>query len=285
MQSRLFFLHALTSLHAGIGQGSGVIDLPIAREKSTHLPIMPGSSIKGVLRDTLSEEPHHRALFGPTTENASDHAGALAVTDARLLCFPVRALNGTFAWLTCPLILHRFQRDWQVLHPDKKTPDIIAPDEDSLHVSNQHTVLRNADNKAILEDLNLSVSQTDARDWATLLANQVFHGDDAWKKIFHQHFAIVSDAVFDFLAETATEIVTRIRLQEGTRTVAKGGLWFEEHLPAESLLWGIAASDRARDGSGLTAGELLALLPDNTRLQMGGKATVGRGQVRWLLTQ
>jgi CRISPR-associated protein Cmr4 len=286
MHSRLFFLHALTSLHAGIGQGSGVIDLPIARERSTHLPIVPGSSIKGVLRDTLSELPESTALFGPKTDNAADHAGALALTDARLLCLPVRALGGTFAWLTCPLVLQRFQRDWQALYPEQNPLQIPQPGEDRICVVNQHTVLATGtapNQQVVLEDIDLTVERTDLKEWAQRIAGPVFAGQDDWQKIFHQHFALVSNAVFDFLAETATEIVTRIRLQEGTRTVARGGLWFEEHLPAESLLWGIAAADRARNGQPLSGEELLTLLPNETRLQVGGKATVGRGQVRWLL--
>ncbi|RMD58772.1 type III-B CRISPR module RAMP protein Cmr4, partial [Candidatus Parcubacteria bacterium] len=50
MQAKLMFLHALSPLHAGTGQGVGAIDLPIAREKGTEIPIVPGSSLKGVLR-------------------------------------------------------------------------------------------------------------------------------------------------------------------------------------------------------------------------------------------
>ena len=46
----LSFVHALSPLHAGTGQGAGIIDLPIAREKATGLPYLPGSSLKGTLR-------------------------------------------------------------------------------------------------------------------------------------------------------------------------------------------------------------------------------------------
>jgi CRISPR-associated protein Cmr4 len=96
---------------------------------------------------------------------------------------------------------------------------------------------------------------------------------------------VLHDAVFDFLAETATEVTTRIRLQENTRTVAKGALWYEENLPAESVLWGIIAVDRSwRTNVKKTGTELLNLLPKEERLQIGSNATVGRGQVRWLLS-
>jgi len=50
MTAQLTFVHALSPLHAGIGQGAGVIDLPIAREKATGIPFLPGSSLKGALK-------------------------------------------------------------------------------------------------------------------------------------------------------------------------------------------------------------------------------------------
>jgi len=69
MDARLLFVHALSPLHAGTGQGSGVIDLPIAREKATGLPFVPGSSLKGVLRDACPKEWQTK-IFGPDTGNA-----------------------------------------------------------------------------------------------------------------------------------------------------------------------------------------------------------------------
>lgn len=44
-----YFLHARSPLHAGTGQGTGVIDLPIAREKATGIPYLPSSSVKGTV--------------------------------------------------------------------------------------------------------------------------------------------------------------------------------------------------------------------------------------------
>lgn len=62
--TRLYFIHVLSPLHAGTGQGTGVIDLPIAREKATGIPYLPGSSVKGTLRDsTLISNGKKKALF------------------------------------------------------------------------------------------------------------------------------------------------------------------------------------------------------------------------------
>ncbi|MCI5166291.1 MAG: type III-B CRISPR module RAMP protein Cmr4, partial [Candidatus Electrothrix sp. GM3_4] len=59
-------------------------------------------------------------------------------------------------------------------------------------------------------------------------------------------------------AETATEVRARIRIEPGTRTVADGQLWYEENLPAETLLWGIVGCDRSRrDKDGPNADQLM----------------------------
>ena len=58
MNTRIFHLHALSALHVGTGQGIGAVDLPIARSRATNLPLVPGSALKGVLRDEAKEKWH-----------------------------------------------------------------------------------------------------------------------------------------------------------------------------------------------------------------------------------
>ena len=80
MKTQPFLLHALSPIHAGTGHAVDVIDLPIARQRATGIPFVPGSSLKGVLRErhrTTDPPDTWRAIFGPDTANASDHAGAL----------------------------------------------------------------------------------------------------------------------------------------------------------------------------------------------------------------
>jgi CRISPR-associated protein Cmr4 len=293
MKSHLYYLHTLTGLHVGTGQGIGVIDMPIARERASNLPQVPGSGIKGVLRDELNpqyqadddrklEENDYLALFGPEMgDKASEFAGALSIGDARLLCLPIRSWKGTFAWVTCPMILRRYQRD---LEENKiagiPSPVLISSPDHAQHATS--TVLKE-ENKIYLEDLDLNVDQAEnnTEAWATFIANQLFKDD--WQTMFKERFLIVHDNVFDFLSETATEIRARIKINGDTRTVQQGGLWYEEYLPAETLMWGIVASDRPRNESDKTAEELLKLLPKVERLQIGGNATVGAGQTRWIL--
>jgi CRISPR-associated protein Cmr4 len=83
MLTRPFLLHALSPLHSGTGQAADIIDLPTARMKATGIPFLPGSSIKGVLRDARRESDHEKteAVFAPSDDPAA-HAGALVVGDA-----------------------------------------------------------------------------------------------------------------------------------------------------------------------------------------------------------
>src|SRR5262245_623604 len=106
MKTKPFLLHALSPLHAGVGHAADVIDLPIARMKATGIPFVPGSSIKGVLRDARQKLDPDKlfAIFGPPGDEADKHAGALVAGDARLLALPVRSFKGTFAWVSSPLL-------------------------------------------------------------------------------------------------------------------------------------------------------------------------------------
>ena len=286
MKSTLYYLHALSALHVGTGQGAGVIDLPIAREKASHLPYVPGSGLKGVLREELRPEdnagkPRWEALFGPERiQDDNGFAGALTVNDARLLCLPVRSLEGTFAWATCPFVLARYAREAQWL--SLGTPNISdLPNDETASVTTD-SVLTHQD-KLVLEDLDLATGKT-AVEWAKHFAEAVFASDPDWQTLFKQRFAILPDGVFDFLAETATEVRARIRIDPERRTVAKGALWYEENLPAESILYGVVGAERARHKDiNATAEDMLRDIPQGPiRLQLGGKASVGRGQILWI---
>ena len=111
MEAKLLLVETLSPLHAGTGQGIGVIDQPIAREKATGIPFVPGSSLKGVFRDACGDEGVREQVFGPDSSNGDAYAGAVNITDLRMLLLPVRSLRGVFAWVTSPLLLRRFDKD------------------------------------------------------------------------------------------------------------------------------------------------------------------------------
>src|SRR6266478_2267704 len=121
-ETKTLYLYVETPLHAGVGSGLSSIDLPIQRERATQYPMIQGSGIKGKLRaslegnrDDLTSEAREMVdiVFGPpsTSGTGSDHAGAIVAGDARILLFPVRSLNGVFAYTTSYDVLNRFKRD------------------------------------------------------------------------------------------------------------------------------------------------------------------------------
>ena len=278
MNAKLLFVHALSPLHAGTGQGVGAIDLPIAREKATNLPYLPGSSLKGVLRDACQDKALRTKIFGPDTTNAADHAGSVHLTDQRLLLMPIRSLKGTFAWVTSPFVLQRFVRDVSMASASDASfpstvPEVSSPE--NCLVATQ-TALKDAD-KVVLEDLQMNAADG-ADAWAKAFAPVLFPEDTAWQKLFQERFCIVHDEVFGFLVETATEVVARIALKDDEKTVAKGALWYEESLPAETVLSGlVVAAPVAKTQTKVPK------IFDTVRsliqkpLQIGGNATVGRG--------
>lgn len=297
MTARLTFIHALSPLHAGTGQGVGVIDLPIAREKATGLPFFPGSSLKGPLRASLINPEQRKAIFGPETSDidpTENYASSVQFSDQRLLLLPVRSLAGTFAWVTSPFILRRLLRDMEDVQ--QKKLDFNVPT-----VSNrEHCIITNSNSKitlgnnqqVYLEDLNLTVqtisdptkTPSDAIRWATWIGQQVFLDEPIWQQMLIERFCLVHDDVFNFIIDTATEITARIKLREDSKTVQDGGLWYEEALPAETILSGIVlATPTGR--SNKNTEEVLNILSGlmGKTLQLGGKATVGRGICRVLM--
>ncbi|QZA33218.1 type III-B CRISPR module RAMP protein Cmr4 [Hydrogenibacillus sp. N12] len=282
------FVHALSPLHAGTGQGVGIIDLPVARERATGLPYLPGSSLKGVLRDACKDPDVRRRLFGPDTAEASEHAGSVVIGDQKLLLFPVRSLWGTFAWATSPFVLRRLRRDLELAEIAKAVPDVPEPAsvDEGLVATEEAAIVGKMDPPSegaaawiVLEDLDLMPRfSEESRGWATWLAERLFPGDPAMQAFFGERFLVVHDDLFGYLLDTATEVEARVRLDSEFKTVVEGGLWYEEALPTESVLSGmlLAMPVKAEADEVLKTVEALTQKP----LQLGGKATVGRGLCR-----
>ncbi|MGZ5481485.1 MAG: type III-B CRISPR module RAMP protein Cmr4, partial [Pyrinomonadaceae bacterium] len=193
MTAQLLYTHALSPLHAGTGQGIGVIDLPIAREKATGLPFLPGSSVKGSLRDVCSDD-RRANLFGPDKKNNPElHAGSVQFSDQRLLLLPVRSLKGTFAWVTSPYILNRFVRDAGDADADGLAKPVPNPASNN-NIQECFVIEGNKlemGGKIYLEELDLTVNadKSQAREWADVFASEIFSGD--WQRYFKERFCIV----------------------------------------------------------------------------------------------
>lgn len=293
MTPLLFHLHALSALHAGTGQAVGAVDLPISREKASNLPYVPGSSLKGVLRDRfIDKRDLQSALFGPERidKNEDAFAGALAVNDARLLLFPVRSMAGVMAWATCPFILRQYRQTLDIVGINAPAEAPVLSSGDAAVVESG-CVLTLEDRKVLLDDLDLTAAgNAIATAWAEYLRKMLFGGNDDASKHFDPRFIILADDDFSFVADTSTEVRARIRINDDTGTVDDGALWYEENLPAESVLFGLIGIGPDRSKAKRSTTELCKDFREGVgdgagaTLQIGGKASVGRGLVRFTLT-
>ncbi len=301
-RAALAFLYTETPLHAGSGTSLGIVDLPIQRERSTGYPLIQASGLKGCLRE-VAERIHRdrdrsrvEVVFGPEPESgrASDHAGALSVGDARLLLFPVRSLAGVWAWVTSRNVLARLKRDaelagvradWEPLGPeDAENPN----DKEKAFVADGSAVV--VDGQAVLEEFAFeAVTNPEVRAIAEWLKESALpRGEEYrhWRDALPRHLVVLPNTAFRDFVLYSTEVIARIRIDDETKTVRSGGLWTEEHLPSETLLYATLFASRPRVAnppSDLQSAEgvleFVKSCVDGRRLQLGGDATVGRGFV------
>lgn len=280
----ILFIHALTGLHPGGGTPSGVVDLPIRRERHTNWPTIPGSSLKGVLRSafnrTTGENPNVApdevlALFGPPPESAEDHAGALTLSDARILAFPVRSLSGVFAWVTCPAVLERLSRDLAIIR-EESVPKIPELNRNNACCMPGSPLV--SEEKMILEEFEFSVRHSNST-WAGWIASRAA-ADRPTQKRLESHLAVLHDDDFTHFVSTATEIIARIGLDYEFKTVRKSALFYEEYLPPETLLYSLViCQDSFRPDYRASGRELREKLESSLLpyVQIGGGETVGKG--------
>jgi CRISPR-associated protein Cmr4 len=277
-----------TSLHAGTGQMLGVIDLPIQRESHTGWPCVYGSAVKGAMRELAENSGHKKTwvedVFGPDMQNGSEHAGALAITDARLLLLPVRSLTGHFKWVTCPAVLQRWQADYRRLGlpdgNDFSVPNII--DSNKALVSKSLT-----EQDLFLEEFRFKTQSREeidkvVRSVAKLMGRERNEIDKALKS----QLTVVNDDMFAHIARYATPVNAHIAIDNETKTVKPGALWYEETLPPDTLLYTALVAQTSRKDGKKKAKEVLGHIvdelfsADQPYLQLGGNETVGMGWCR-----
>ncbi|WP_010478235.1 type III-B CRISPR module RAMP protein Cmr4 [Thermococcus zilligii] len=276
-------IYTISPVHAGSGSESSVIDLPIQREKHTGFPVIWGQSLKGVLRhafeDRNDDEGIVHSIFGPPTEKAGEHAGAISVGDAKILLFPVRSARGVFAYVTSPLVLERFKRDMELAG---KKVDFTVPNPGDGAIVDKSSILTVGDN-VILEEVVLKAKNENLSSLEKALSEILPEGVPVKERL-----AIVPDDVFSAFVRMNTEIVARIAIDSKTGTVRKGGLWYEEFLPSDTVLYSVIAVGKPR-GGGLNSvadveRKLTEFFKNNPYLQVGGDETVGKGFVKVKLT-
>ena len=303
-ESEMLVFHVESSLHAGSGANVGHIDNPIQRETATGNPIVQANGVKGALRDyyeTVCKDEKNRkikAMFGG--EDGNDGAGAVAFGEARLLFFPVRSLAGIFAYITCPTVLNRFQRDLIALgkspvriddkadgKPDGKpfSPDVPV----NTYLARQENRVKLNDNGTlVLEELPFSHGDDpNAGPCLEKLAEMLFPDAPEYgpfKNGFPERAVILSDEDYFHFVRYATEVEPHNRIDDKTGTVDEStGVWYTEYLPSESILYSMLfiGPPRIQIDAFQNAGEVKTFVQKlaGQRTWMGGDRTTGKGRV------
>jgi CRISPR-associated protein Cmr4 len=282
LSTKISIMGALTEtpLHAGTGQTLGSIDLPIQRERHTGVPIVPGSSVKGALRAfavrSMKDKAKLKLVYGPETDRADEHSGALAVTELRVVALPVRSLQEVFYWVTSPMCLARLNRDRALAGLGTLVPEFKVATGQALWQSPESRSL-------LLEDIDLQARHDkdvgQAAGAIAKLCPAPSPPHEPTVKRLGTHLLVVSDEDMRYFLENTTQVTARVKLS-GNKT--SENLWYEECLPRDTFLSCLlVARDTSYDGLAMTAAEVLeavsGLFREKPYLQVGGNETVGCG--------
>lgn len=286
------FLYAVSPVHMGAGQAVDVIDNPIQRERHTQHPCFAGSGIKGAVRHSYitlgGKESDINLLLGPDSGSSNLHAGAVSFGDAQLLALPIRSLKGGYVYATCPQALARAQRLLALANTQAEW-SIPKVDEGFCLIANPSLLSGEKGDRLHLEAFEYSAKASEA---AAGIAADIAHralpaggSHDYFREKLKTDLVLLSDTDFGYFAKNAMLVEPHVRINHETGTADKGGLFYTENLPPESLLIAPLMTSQTRSGKAeerLEAEEVLARirpLLDGRLLQIGGDATTGRGLV------
>jgi CRISPR-associated protein Cmr4 len=304
----LLGLHALTSVHWGVGTSLGALDLPIQRERSTGWPIGAGSAIKGVLRDTVrehflqskgyksredaDESLEVRNIFGSAKKAGASGedstAGALSVTDARLVAMPVKSLKGVFAWVTCPAVIERLARDLEVLGiTGFNNPGSFNLNDQRAVVTSTSTlqITRGQIQHLLLDSECLDVdSSVNGDNLASWIADNLLPQSDVYRTTrerLKRQLVVVSDELYTYFVKFSTEVFARIGLDYETKIVRDGALFYQECLPVESILYSNLLVSHTKALRGWTSTQVFDVIgevvKESSTIQFGSSDTTGKG--------
>lgn len=260
MRSAVIGLLAETSIHPGTGRSTGVVDLPVAREAATDYPFIAGSSLKGALRDQARQHTNNDENFEKEIFGAPDEAGALLVSDARLVLLPVRSLTGAYRWVTCPHLIERYQRDLRRAGVGPLPP---VPSVEPM------CALATGEDRLFLEEREFRVTGAPDPGLIAALAPLIAHEET--RRRLPRQLVVLHDGDFAWFARYGLPIQARNQLDKGTKT--SKNLWFEESIPPDTLMYALIVE--RREGA---LGALSRLFPaERPYLQAGGNETVGQG--------
>ncbi|MCE4628419.1 MAG: type III-B CRISPR module RAMP protein Cmr4 [Desulfurococcales archaeon] len=282
---------ALTKVHPGAGRSPGVVDLPVVRDPLGY-PFIPGSMIKGSLRSLAERKAQDkvRCLFGPDVSDPNKHAGALAFSDLYPLFVPAPSIEHGVVYLTSPALLSRAAA---LLREAGRTEIAESLEKLASGASRGPVFTGQTKNRRVsVGSLEFEIPETETMsrsnpEFPESLYNSL---NPLYNTLPPKDRILVVPEEQAVLAVDAQLLrVARVRLDDTTKTVAKGGLWTEEYLPWGTLFLGaIFATGFKGSGCDKIGNPLLELVniikrnnnEETFSIVVGGKETVGSGLLR-----
>lgn len=272
---RIGYLYSLAPIHCG-GQGDLGNILEIAREVHTNFPYLPGSSLRGSLREEVTQLNQSAAdnLFGREL-NGSGQMGVHQVWfgDARLLWIPMRTMSSgnrdVFTWVSC----HSLIRNHALI---AQLPGAIFPDRPVGTKPGTYTV---ADAQLQVSSLNEDQKKAIAFacSWPDTLKSSV---QSAWE----QSCIVLPDADFQVLMEHCLWTQIRNKIQEGNSGAGSEGsaevFWTDVCIPRDTIFYYSWGYSLLKNNPVTLEQHQLLLNAVQGLFQVGGQANVGRGWVQ-----
>lgn len=273
MTSKILTLFTRTPLHVGAGASVGAIDQPIVRERHTGFPIIPGSSMKGVLRDHLATSGQTPLaptaidrFFGTGSDGVNFEAGRISFGEAKLLAFPVRSAKGAFALATCSLALQRYARDAGL---PLTVPS--APKEGECLTGTKLTLTEASGKKGVvLEEYRFAATGDFPPEWEKHISCML---NDAVLRGATGRFVLLSDGDFAHFALNGCPVQQHVRIDDQTGTADGVGLFNEEVVPSEALFFAPLTLLRQTEAKN----PVFDALATEQLIQFGGNGTIGLG--------
>ena len=298
MNTKILTIFTRTPLHVGCGSSVGAVDQPVVRERHTGYPVIPGSSIKGVLADLWREEGTDvkvvekkdkdgnimsknlvridggvaKKLFGDNSEkNGNAASGNLLVGEGKLLAFPVRSAKGGYALVTCPFALSRFKRDYAKAK-DMPIPDCC--DDAKVIVSSESCLMFQTEQAVLLESYAFDAEKMTDADVIAKQLLDLMPTDCVWQDVV-KRLVIVSDTTFKRFVTDTCEIAQHNRINDFTGVVDEGALFNQENVPSETMFYSVF--NELKEGCIKAVEDKLKSDNVNELLQIGADITTGLG--------
>jgi CRISPR-associated protein Cmr4 len=284
---RVGYLYSLAPIHCG-GEGDLGNILEIAREVHTNFPYIPGSSLRGSLRDEVKYadpdgENIANRLFGKELDVDKGEMGVHQVWfgDARLLWVPMRTMSlegsgDAFTWVSC----HSLIRDHALV--SRQSIPAFRKQPVGTHKGTYWV----ADSKIEVELMNddeKTATQLQG-NWADSLQGEV-------KSTWDNNRLVLPDSDFEILMEHSlwTQIRNKIQDKDDANTSQGSAevFWTDVCIPRDTIFyfsWGYNLLKDKPDKPNpnkLTSQDHQTLMEImKGLLQVGGQANVGRGWVQ-----